>query len=563
MPWRCQPADEEAACRRSDTTRAMPPARRRAITAPAGRAPRRARRATSRSSNGSDPVADRLRRSRGPCRRSPPRRRPRPRRRPGRWRPRGRARPRGASGRRCAGPHLLDDGSRVLAAGVVGGEDDARRRAGRRPRPSAGAWPGRGRRRSRTRRSPGRRRPARGPAASSLLEAVGRVGVVDDDAEGLAGVDRLEAAGHRPARRPGPRRRSAGSTPSSTAAVGRGERVGDVEPARPGGSVTGCAPPAERACPPRPTSRSLDVGRARSRASGSARRRAAARPVGSSTLTTARSLRGPARTAGPWPRSRPPSCRGSRGGPAEVGEHGDREAGAVDPVRGRGRGTRPPWRPRRVPSRAKRGQLRLEVGRLGRRAGAGERADHAGRPAGGASRMAASRWTTVVLPFVPVTPTTVELAATGGRGTRPRPGPWPRGRRRPAPRARRGRAGRSHEQRDGAGGRPRRPAWSWPSVALAGHAAEQRRRARPARESWVTARRPSTVARRRGIAPCPPPTLGEQPVEAHAHGPSAPASVVRRGPACIAQAVDRPAPVGRGSGTIGGRRRPAAGGGMR
>ena len=64
-----------------------------------------------------------------------------------------------------------------------------------------------------------------------LGQAVGRVGVVDDHGEGLAGVDRLEAAGHRRggrrARRPRWRRRCR----AATAAVGGREGVGHVEPA--------------------------------------------------------------------------------------------------------------------------------------------------------------------------------------------------------------------------------------------------------------------------------------------------------------------------------------------
>ena len=90
---------------------------------------------------------------------------------------------------------LGGDGRRILAAGVVGGDDRRGRPAGGRRRPSAAAFRDRGRRRSRTRRS------AR-PAVISLaerehvLERVGRVRIVDQHRERLAGVDRLEPSGH-------------------------------------------------------------------------------------------------------------------------------------------------------------------------------------------------------------------------------------------------------------------------------------------------------------------------------------------------------------------------------
>ena len=68
--------------------------------------------------------------------------------------------------------------------------------------------------------------------AQHVLQRVGRVRVVDEDGEGLALVDGLEAPGHAPGRAAAPRAIVASSTPSARADDHRAERVEDVEAAR-------------------------------------------------------------------------------------------------------------------------------------------------------------------------------------------------------------------------------------------------------------------------------------------------------------------------------------------
>ena len=122
-----------------------------------------------------------------------------------------------------------------------------------------------------------------------VLEAVGRVGVVDDHAEGLAGVDRLEAPGDgRDRGQPGgdvarsPRRARPRASPPPDA-LATLKRPGD-------GQVERRSPP-----PPRGASGGRARGprrrRASSRPCGSSPRRASSRPRGSSMSTTARSVK--------------------------------------------------------------------------------------------------------------------------------------------------------------------------------------------------------------------------------------------------------------------------------
>ena len=118
----------------------------------------------------------------------------------------GRARRAGWSSGPMPVEHGLDDRSRVLGAGVVGGDDDEVGALRRRPSPMSGRFDG-----SRSPPQPNTTRTRPPPASSPgrgehLVEPVGRVGVVDDDGERLAGVDELEAARHRATRRPGPSR---------------------------------------------------------------------------------------------------------------------------------------------------------------------------------------------------------------------------------------------------------------------------------------------------------------------------------------------------------------------
>ena len=107
----------------------------------------------------------------------------------------------------------------------------------------------------------------------------------------------------------------------------------------------------------------------------------------------------------------------------QVGEHGRREPGGVDPVHGRGRATTPPWRRPRRPGRRWSASRACSSGASGVvRAPDRVPITPHGRPA--AASTAASRWVIVVLPFVPVTPTTVEVA---GRVVPERRGDGPHG----------------------------------------------------------------------------------------------------------------------------------------
>ena len=157
-------------------------------------------------------------------------------------------------------------------------------------------------------------------------EGVGRVGVVDEHGEGLAGVDPLEAARVRPA---------GCASPSATAASGEagGPRVVAAASAlatlngptrgrcergalahRDGRRAwTRCRP--VRTTAPRRSRRRSRRRRRRSRASRSvARARAASStPRGSSRFTAADGARRGSNSA-PWPRSTRPASRGSRGG---------------------------------------------------------------------------------------------------------------------------------------------------------------------------------------------------------------------------------------------------------
>ena len=97
----------------------------------------------------------------------------------------------------------------------------------------------------------------------------------------------------------------------------------------------------------------------------------------------------------------------------EVGEHRHREAGAVDPVHARGRARRPPWPRPACPRRPARPGAACSSGASGVvNEPVSVPITPVGQPA--RSRIAASRWVVVVLPFVPVTPTIVS-----------RPDGWP------------------------------------------------------------------------------------------------------------------------------------------
>ena len=96
---------------------------------------------------------------------------------------------------------------------------------------------------------------------------------------------------------------------------------------------------------------------------------------------------------------------------AEVGEHGDVEVGSRRRGAAPARATTPPSRQRRRRVSTSSGEAALQIRRLRRGVRAGQRADHPVRPCrrrGGSSR---SGCVVVVLPFVPVTPTSVSAAA--------------------------------------------------------------------------------------------------------------------------------------------------------
>ena len=139
-------------------------------------------------------------------------------------------------------------------------------------------------------REPAVAEPAGG--ADHVLERVGSVGIVDDHREGLACVDRLEAAGH--ARRP--TRSRAGSR--------RGRRR--ARAAASAAPIAFCAVEARRAAAAR-SRRGRPSPASNVIASGSSA--ASRRPHSSPTFTTARSACVEERALSP--RSTPPSCRGS------------------------------------------------------------------------------------------------------------------------------------------------------------------------------------------------------------------------------------------------------------
>ena len=121
-----------------------------------------------------------------------------PRRRRRRSRPGGRARRRRPLRRRSPARDRGDDRLGVLAAGVVGRDEDPVGQPGgdlAHPRPLAGVAVATG---AEHHQQPAARcdQLAR-RLEQHVLEAVGGVGVVDDDAEVLAGVDGLEATRHR------------------------------------------------------------------------------------------------------------------------------------------------------------------------------------------------------------------------------------------------------------------------------------------------------------------------------------------------------------------------------
>ena len=315
--------------------------------------------------------------------------------------------------------HLLDDRLGVLGARVVGGDDHAVGQPRRGARPSAGAWRGRGRRPRRTRTMHARPPASLARGAQHVLQRVGRVGVVDEHREMLALVDRLEAAGHAAGRRRAPRRSwprldaqraAAAIAPSAFGTLKRPGSGGDLAAGRPA-SRRRTRQPAGSSARRGPGSRRRDRSR---RSDAPSTSPASRRPYRSSTFDHAR---------GPRSALEQPALGREvvlhRRVEVEVvlGEVGEDAAakwiavGAVqlERVRGDLHRARPVARVEHRPER------RLQVDRLGRRAL--DRRPRARRPRDptvpsspvrmpAASSSARTRKAVVVLPFVPVMPTT-------------------------------------------------------------------------------------------------------------------------------------------------------------
>ena len=156
-------------------------------------------------------------------------------------------------------------------------------------------------------------------------EGIGRVGVVDQHGEGLAGVDPLEAARYDQGLRQPVGDRGEGVAGRPRRGRGR-ECVGEVERTRRGGGAARRARPRDgrrgwtrcrpvRTTAPRRSRRRSRRRRRRSRGRGRSRARASASstPYGSSRLTRPRIARVAGRTVAPSPRSTRPASRGSRG----------------------------------------------------------------------------------------------------------------------------------------------------------------------------------------------------------------------------------------------------------
>ena len=217
--------------------------------------------------------------------------RARPRRPRARWRPRRSGSTATSAPGGHARPDLVDDGQRVLAARVVGGERPPDRRAGPPPRPSPAACVAVAVAAAAEHHdAPGRPAASSRAAPSALLEGAGLVGVVDEHGERLALVDRLEPPGHRRRAGAGPAaivgRRRCRAAPAAVAAA---EGVAHVEAA---------AERQRRRRSPRQRNGAPvgadDAGRRRRRASSrrsgtGAASRPAAGPTASSRFTTAAS----------------------------------------------------------------------------------------------------------------------------------------------------------------------------------------------------------------------------------------------------------------------------------
>ena len=279
------------------------------------------------------------------------------------------------STRRDTGEHGGDDGSRILAAGVV--RRDHRhigegRRGGAHGGPLGGVAVAAAAEHHEDAPSGGLPSCRQG-----LRQAVGRVGVVDDHGEALAGVDRLEPAGHhRGGRQPG----GHGGVVDAEGAGrgGGGDGVGHVEAAAQG-EANRVAPPGEPGVVGR-HDHVVGVG-SRVRQRGDRRGVEEELAVGIVTVHHGDVAEIGLEQAGLGREVASLGVVEVQVVPAEVGEHRHGEARRVDAVHGQS--VRRHLHRDGAPALVTEGrQPLLELGRLGRGVGPRERADDAGRPAG-------------------------------------------------------------------------------------------------------------------------------------------------------------------------------------
>jgi hypothetical protein len=308
--------------------------------------------------------------------------------------------------------HGLDDGRSGSSLRGLSEVDDHRVGQAGGDAPITGRLERSGRRRTRNDGDPAGGERAGRP--QHLLEPVGGVGVVDDHADGGAGHHHLEAAGHGPAAS-SPRAMVAGARRGEAAAVAAARPWATLK--APGSGMRSRSPPPRARRPRQVGDEVGGVGQREPlrRDHGGVEQEPAVRVVGVDhrPRRTAPARRGAALAAKyasivPWwsrwsgvrfvntaTAKRVPATRPwDRAWDGHL--HGDGPASR-----------RRAWPASRPGSSGPSGVLGGPPGRALQVADGG-----VGRPS--ASRMAASRWVVVVLPFVPVTPDHGEVAGTGG-----------------------------------------------------------------------------------------------------------------------------------------------------